>query len=426
MSRDADDGGYPFLPEEPTPRPRPPVEPERAPPSDPTTFRPAPRKKATANKSRTVEWERRPVPSGPGWMEWLLFGRVSSGQLARFCRQFAAYLDAGVDINKALTSLEVQFKRTALGPVIGRLRAGVRQGDSLAETVAREPQAFDSLFVSMINVAEARGGIPETFHRLSEHYEARQSLIRLARSAMIYPLTVVIVASGAIAVITIFVLPKFVDMLRDIAPRTTLPLPSRLLMGFSEFISGAGWWLVPVLAFGFLFAAYRTYRTRPGKRIMDELALYVPVLGQFLRKIDTSRFARTLSVLMSSGVDVGTSLDLTAGVMQLDPFRRALLRARKQVLDGDELSEAIDDQKRFSVDVVAILNSGEETGKLPEALNRLADDYEEQVTYMVKNMGQLIQPVLIVFLGGIVLFIILAVIMAYISLLTSLAGGAGS
>jgi type II secretory pathway component PulF len=361
------------------------------------------------------------VPAGPSWGERIFFGRVGAGQLALFCRQFAAYLDAGVDLLKALSSLERQFARSALGPVIGRLLLSVRRGDALAEAMAREPQAFDTLFLSMIRVAEARGGVPETLRMLAHHYEARQNLIRQARSAMIYPIAVLVVAAGVVALLTLWLLPMFVSLLQDIAGRgAVLPLPSRALMAFSKFIQMLGWWLIPIVLIAGPIAVYRIYRTAPGKRVMDELALWVPVLGKLLRKLDTTRFARALASLLGAGVDVGTSLDLTADVLQLDPFRRALRGARAAVLDGSELSVALGVTGRFSPDVIAILDSGEETGKLPEALEHLADDYEEQVAYMVKNMGQLIQPLLIIMLGGIVLFIILAVLLPYIQILTSL------
>lgn len=428
MSRDAADSVPPRRP-----KPAPSGSEEGA----PTTWKPNPRKtpapkppgtKSTETRaSRTAARDERapePVASGPNWWERILFGRVGSGQLAQFCRQFAAYLDAGVDILKALTNLEKQFARTALGPVIGRLSIAVRRGDPLAEAVAREPHAFDNLFVSMIRVAEARGGVPETLQRLAHHYEARQSLIRLARSAMIYPVSVLVVAGAVIAMITIWLLPKFIELIKDIAGRgAQLPLPSRVLMAFSAFMGSMGWWLVPLALVAIPFLAVRLYKTAAGKRVLDELALYVPVLGSLLRKIDTTRFARTLSTLLGAGVDVGTSLDLTAGVLQLDPFRRAIREAKGQVLEGEELSVALNSSRRFGPDVIAIVNSGEETGKLPETLVKLADDYEEQVAYMVRNMGQLIQPILLVILGGVVLFIILAVLLPYISILTNLAGG---
>ncbi len=388
-----------------------------------STWRPNPRKSsATRPADRGAsDPPTRVVGGGPSWGERLFFGGVSSGHLMLFCRQAAAYLDAGVDLLKALSSLETQFARTALGPVIGRIQLAVRRGDALAEAMSREPKAFDALFLSMIRVAEARGGVPETLRRMSRHYEARQRLIRQARSGMIYPIAVLLVAACVVALLTIFLLPMFADLLKDIAGRSaTLPLPSRVLMWFSAFVQSMGWWLIPVVVIGGVFGLFRLYKTQAGKGAMDEVALYLPVLGLLLRKIDTTRFARTLSALLGSGVDVGTSLDLTAGVMQLTPLRRAVQASRVVVLEGGELSHALSASRRFGPDVIAIIESGEETGKLPETLDHLADEYEEQVSYMVRNMGQLLQPVIMVFLGGVVLFIILAVILPYISLLTSL------
>ncbi|SIO63000.1 type II secretion system protein F (GspF) [Singulisphaera sp. GP187] len=425
MSQDPQDPMPRRHPKSPPAAKRPPAKPDDG--LEPSTFRANPKKGANGVKSTTstttTASEREPMPSAPGLWERILFGRVGSGQLARFCRQFAAYLDAGVDLLKSLSSLETQFARTALGPVIGRIRLAVRQGDSLTEAVAREPQAFDSLFVSLIKVAEMRGGIPETLHRLAKHYEARQSLIRQARSAMIYPIAVLVIASGVVALITIFLLPQFIAMLKDVAHGAALPLPSRLLMAFSAFVGSSGWWMMPLVMIGGPILLFKLYQTKSGKGVMDRIALYIPVLGLLLMKIDTTRFARTLSVLLGSGVDVGTSLDLTAGVLQLDPFRDAVRRARAAVMSGETLTASLDDTRRFSVDVIAIVDSGEETGKLPESLDRLADDYDEQVAYMVKNMGQLVQPILLVILGGIVLFIILAIFLPYLSILTNLAGG---
>ncbi len=388
----------------------------------PSTSRPSPKTTPSDRSPARPREEPAPVEGGPNWWERLLFGRVSSGQLAAFCRQFASYLDAGVDIIKALSSLQASFTGTALGPVIGRLSVGVRAGDAFDEVVAREPQVFDPLFLSMIQVAEARGGLPETLRVLSHHFEARERLIRQARSAMIYPVIVLVMASGVVAFFTIWLLPKFAEMLKDIAgPNATLPFPSRALLWFSGFVQEIGWWMFPLVLFGGPFLVARLYKTSIGKRAMDELVLYVPVFGLLLRKLDTTRFARTLAALLGSGVDIGTSLDLTAEVVQLSPFRRVLRGARTLVMEGGELGEALAASQRFGPDVIAVINSGEETGKLPEALERLADTYEEQVSYMVRNLGQLVQPLLLIFLGGVVLFIILAVLLPYINMLTSLA-----
>src|SRR4051794_24427373 len=328
MSRDAEEGRLPGRPGRPRPESKRPAgaRPGGGPGDEgSSTWQPNPRRAKPAQarlktSGPAVEPEVVAEQGGPGWWERIFFGRVGSGQLALYCRQFASYSDAGVDLLKALSSLERQFARTALGPVTGRILQAVRRGDTLAEAMGREPQAFDALFLSMIRVAEARGGVPETLRMLAHHYEARQSLIRQARAAMIYPIAVLVVASGVVALLTIWLLPMFISLLRDIAGQgASLPLPSRALMGFSDFIQTLGWWLVPLVLIAGPLLIFRPYRTAAGKRAMDEMALWVPVLGKLLSKLDTTRFARALATLLGAGVDVGKSLDLAADVMQLEP-----------------------------------------------------------------------------------------------------------
>jgi len=380
-------------------------------------------KRRSSNDSDGLGGFKEPVAPGPKWYERILFGRVSSGQLAQFCRQFASYLHAGVDYNKTFASLEQQFARTALGPVIGRLRQNIRTGSTLEEAMSREPQVFSPMFLSMIRVAEARGGVPETLRMMGNHYEARQRLIRQARSAMIYPIIVLVMAGGVVALITIWLLPMFAEMLQDISRKAQLPWASQALLAFSGFIRWIGWWLLPALIIGIPFLLIRLYKTAAGKAVMDRIILFTPVFGSLFRKLDTSRFAPTLSTLLDAGVDVGTSIDLTAGVVTMTPIRNAIQDSRDKIMQGRELSVALGSSGQFYPDVLAVLSSGEETGKIPESLSHLADDYEEQVTHMVKNMGQLIQPLLVLILGAIVFFIILAVFLPYLQMITSLSGG---
>ncbi len=398
--------------------------------ADYSTFRPNPAGSNGGNNPRGVKKPKSLNPlaenferpaGGPTWWERILLGRVSTGQLAQFCRQFAAYLSAGVDFTKSLSSLERQFSGTALGPILGRLQLAIRRGTTLEEAMAREPQAFGPMFLSMIKVAEARGGVPETLKMLAKHYEARQRLLRTARSAMIYPVIVITVASLVVALISIFLLPQFARTLKDIAGNKNLPLPSEILMAFSGFVEHIGWWLIPVVMISTPFLLIYFYKTPPGKAIMDRVVLATPVFGSLCRKIDTSRFARTLSVLLNAGVDVGSSIDMTADVLVMTPIRRAVRGARPKIIGGEELSGILDDTRQFTPDVISIIASGEETGKLPESLAHLADDYDEQVAMTVANLGHLVQPLVMVVLGAVVLFIILAVFLPIIQMITSLA-----
>jgi type IV pilus assembly protein PilC len=384
-----------------------------------------PTEKAKKPKTRRSVLDADEPSKGGGLVERVVFGRVNSGALARFCRQFGVYLASGVSLTRALDGLAKQFKGTALGPVADRMGVAVRRGETIADAAAREPQAFDNLFLSMIRVAEARGGVPEVLRSLSEHYEARQRMIRQARSAMIYPTAVILITLAVGGLLTIFVLPKLVEILRDMTRGRgiDLPLPTRILMGISDFIQAYGWWLIPLLVVGGGFGLIRAYRTPRGKAVLDEVALRIPVMGKLLRKIDTARFSRTLSDLLMAGVPVNMSLDLTADVLHLVPYQNSVRTMRQEVAAGAELAEVIADSGRFEPDVLAYIETGEETGELPESLGRLARDYQEQVDFMVKNLGSLIQPLIVIVLGGIVGFVALAFIMAYISVLATLGGG---
>ncbi|QEH32662.1 Type II secretion system protein F [Aquisphaera giovannonii] len=442
MSRIPDD------PENPRPRPKRPAGGSRPPSGGDggSTFRPNPTYSAGGGggagggAARSKGPADRPTKSRSGspgvgfrevlapeakWYERILFGKVSSGQLAQFCRQFAAYLSAGVAYDKTLTSLSQQFARSALGPVVGRMKQAIKAGSTLEEAMAREPAAFNTMFLSMIRVAEARGGVPETLRMMGDYYESRQRMIRQARSAMIYPTIVLTMAIAVGLLIAIFLLPMFADMLKELGRRGGgLPLPSRALMAFSDFVrTPYGLIMIGMVLVGGPFLLLRYYRTPGGKATLDPLIMRFPVFGQLLRKLDISRFARTLSALLDAGVGVGESMDLTAGVMTLTPMRHVLEAAKDDVMHGKELSKALVPSGLFPADVLAVLESGEETGQTPEVLAHLADDYDEQVEVMVKSLGHLVQPLVTVFVGAIVLFIILAVFLPYIQMITGLSGG---
>ena len=210
-------------------------------------------------------------------------------------------------------------------------------------------------------------------------------------------------------------------LLKDIAGNIQLPLASRILMGISSFVQSMGWWLIPVVMVATPLALIRAYKTKGGKAFMDRMALRIPVFGKLCRMLDMSRFARTLSVLLDAGVDVGNSIDLTANVVVMSPIRRAVRSSREQIMAGRELSATLERTKQFTPDVIAVITSGEETGKLPESLAHLADDYDEQIEVMVASLGHLVQPLMIILIGGIVFFIILAVILPIIQMITTLA-----
>jgi type II secretory pathway component PulF len=191
-------------------------------------------------------------------------------------------------------------------------------------------------------------------------------------------------------------------------------------MTMSRFMGSYGWWVLPLAVIGGLFALARFYRTKPGRSLLDRAMLWVPVLGPLLRRIDAARFARSLSALLDGGVGVDKSLKLSSEVMRLDPLKTAVFDARAQVRSGSDLTAALERSRPFPPEIQAVIETGEETGSLPEALARAAGVLEDDIEYRVKNLGSLIQPLLLIVVGGFVFFVVVAFISAYASAIAGL------
>jgi type II secretory pathway component PulF len=372
--------------------------------------------------SRRTSQEPAPSIGTARWYQRKLFGSIHTTQVVNFCRQFANYLDAGVNLNRALESLRRQYERSALGPVIGRIQLAVRRGETLTETMSREPDVFDGFFLSMMRVAEVRGAVPEMLRMLSVQLDARQRLLRQTRSALIYPAFVVFLSIAVACLLTILILPTLVTVMQDMVRRKNieLPLPTRLLMQLSDFIVHTGWWAIPLALFGAFFGVIALNRFERSKAALDELLLLLPVVGPLVRWIDTTRFSRTLASLLDAGVDIGSSLTLTADTLLLIPLRRAVLRAREGILEGEALSASVGVANRFPADLISIMSSAEETGRLPEMLLMVADEYEEKVDFAVRNLGSILQPVVILIVGSMVGFIAIAFLMGYAAIIADL------
>jgi type II secretory pathway component PulF len=352
-------------------------------------------------------------------------GRVDLGLVARFSRQLGTYLNSGVPVVKALGNLRDQFAGTPMGPVAGRFQEAVQRGEPISEAAAREPQAFDRLYVALLKVAEARGGMPEMLKRLAGTCEARQRLARQARSALIWPSIVILLAFGVAYFLTAFVLPTLVSILKDLAGAKgiSLPWPTRVLIGVTEFVATIGWWLIPLVVGVGGFLLVRWYRTAAGKRAIDPWLMRVPVMGGLIRSIETARMSRTLGELLAAGLPAKASLTLTAEAMQFEPYGDAVREVREAVDGGSEFAPALEATGRFPADAIAFVETGEEAGALPEGLLKVAAEYDERVEHTVKNLASLLQPLFFMVVGAIVGFVAIGFVAAYAAVLTSLAGG---
>jgi type II secretory pathway component PulF len=197
-------------------------------------------------------------------------------------------------------------------------------------------------------------------------------------------------------------------------------MTTQLLIRISDFIRAGGWWGIPLALVGSAALFIGAYRLKRGKALLDAVLIRLPLIGQLLWKIDTTRFCRTLSSLLDAGVDIGSSLELTADTLLLVPMRRAVLQARDSITQGESLSASLELTNRFPPDIPALIKSGEETGRVPEMMLTMADQYEEQVEFIVKNLGTLLQPVITVVVGGVVFFIAVAFFMGYAAVLSHL------
>ena len=271
---------------------------------------------------------------------------------------------------------------------------------------------------------EVQGSIPETLRLLSVEYESRLRMIRQTKSALIYPAFVVFLSVTVSALLTILVLPPLVEIMQEVVREKhvelELPMMTQLLIRISDFIAAGGWWGIPLALVGSAALFIGAYRLKRGKALLDAVLIRLPLIGQLLWKIDTTRFCRTLSTLLNAGVDIGSSLELTADTLLLVPMRRAVLQARDSITQGESLSASLELTNRFPPDIPALIKSGEETGRVPESMLTMADQYEEEVEFIVKNLGTLLQPVITVVVGGVVFFIAVAFFMGYAAVLSHL------
>ena len=370
--------------------------------------------------------EKFAASGGPTLIERVLFGKVGTKQLALFYRQFSQYLMAGMDVPQSLKGLQKHFKGRALGPVIARMIDAVKSGRSMAEAFEREPQAFDRLAVNMIRASESRGAVPEILVELAEIQEFRARTVRNMASASIYPIMVMSAAALCLLVIAVFVGPLFNSVLGDMIPeknRGNLILPTQLLFKFNQVMMVMGP-LVPIfLLIGSVVGIWLAYKTKTGQTILDEIYWYVPIFGKIQKFVDLSRMGRMLGALLEAGVATPDALALTAGVVRLKPFERALLEAEAATRDGDEIGPVFAASGRFPYEVIGLIETGETTGNLPRALSRMATDYEERATVMIKSLSTLIQPIITVGLGLIVGFIAIAFVGLIAGVFTSLSQG---
>ncbi len=350
-----------------------------------------------------------------------LFGnKVNLRHLSIFCRQFATMINAGVSLVRCLDVLEQQTDSARLKEIIRDISAEVEGGATLSRSMAKFPTVFSNLAVGLVRAGEVGGVLDETLDRLAGFLESDMELRRKVKSAMTYPVLVMIVAVGIVVFLVTFILPKFLDLFTELGlQEDSFPLPTLILMRVSNFMTSK-WYLTIGITVGLVIAINRIKATKTGKRYYDMVKLRVPVFGSLNHKIAIARFARTLSTLMSSGVPILQAMETVAGTVDNDIIADAILLSRASIREGDTIADPLASSKMFPPMVVQMITIGEETGQLDQMLEKVADFYEGEVEAALESLTSALEPVLIVFLGVVVGFIVVAMFLPLVSIISGL------
>ncbi|MET0647504.1 MAG: type II secretion system F family protein [Pyrinomonadaceae bacterium] len=348
--------------------------------------------------------------------------KVGAKDLSIFTRQFSVMIDAGLPLVQCLEILAQQQENKNFQMVLTQTRQDVEEGSTLAAAMARHPKTFDSLFVNMIEAGEAGGILDLILQRLSTYIEKIVKLRRDVVSAMIYPAAVIVIAIAVIAVIMVFVIPSFQSIFTGLlGPGELLPLPTRIVVGISEFLAGLGGLLILGAIIASVVGIRFYYRTPGGHRRLDSLLLKVPVIGGILRKIAVARFSRTLSTLLSSGVPILQSLEITARTAGNMILEEAINKVRTGVERGESIVEPLKATEVFPNMVSQMIAIGEQTGALDAMLGKIADFYEQEVDSAIASLLTLIEPIMIGFLGVTIGSIVIAMYLPLFTLIGKMA-----
>ena len=344
-------------------------------------------------------------------------GGVGLAALTQFTQQLATLQDAGLPIVRSLKILENQQKPGVLKNCLMDVAEDVESGATLSEAMSKHPKAFDRLYVGMIKAGEAGGVLDTILDRLSLFMEKSLRLKKKVIGALIYPIVVTVVAVGILAGIMKFVIPAFKKMFDEVG--ITLPAITELLIQTSSFVENY-WFLIPAFpAAGVL--AYKLIVSHPkGKYQVDKFTLYMPVFGTILHKSTISRFCRTLGTLISSGVPILEALSITREATGNDVIAKAIDEVHASIREGESIARPLQEARVFDDMMVNMIDIGEETGELDKMLVKIADNYDDDVDVAVESLSSIIEPILIVGMGGAVGFIVIALFLPLISLIERL------
>jgi len=334
-----------------------------------------------------------------------LSGRVKQSVLAVFTRQLATLIEAGMPLLRGLRILREQEDSPALQRILDSISDQIEGGGSLSEALASHPKVFNGLYVNMVKAGELSGALEVTLQRLADFMEKAQKIRGKVKAAMFYPIAVLVVATGILTLLMVYIIPKFKEVFDGF--NIQLPAFTRFVLGVSTAIRGHFLWIaagVVALWIGFLF----TRRTVGGRRFFDHLKLSMPVFGPVFKKLAISRFARTLGTLLGNGVPILQALNIVKETTGNVVVSRVIASVHESVKEGETIALPLKASGVFPAMVAGMVDIGEQTGALPDMLMKVADNYDDQVDNAVVSMTSLLEPIMLVFLAVVVGSIVLA------------------
>lgn len=344
-------------------------------------------------------------------------GGVSAKKLCTFTRQLSTLQDAGLPILRSLRILEGQAKPGALKNSLMGVIDDVEGGNTLSEAMAKQPKCFDNLYVNMVKAGEAGGALEVILQRLAEFKERAQSLKRKVQGAMIYPVAVISVATLIVTFIMIWIIPKFKTIFEGF--ETKLPAITEYLIATSDFVANY-WYLLPAIPFVLWLSVKIIKKNKTGAFIVDKVALKIPILGKIIEKSIVARTARTLGTLIASGVPILEALLIARDTAGNEVFIRAYQHIYTAIREGESMAVPLKETRVVDDMVVNMVDVGEETGALDNMLYKVADVYDEEVSTLVDGLISILEPMMVIVLGLIVGFIVIALFMPLIELLNKL------
>jgi len=360
----------------------------------------APDEEQVVAKLRSQQVIATKVKKKPKEITLLSLGRkIKTKSVVIFSRQFATMIDAGLPLVQCLDILATQQDNPSFKRVLSEVKADVSAGSSLARALGKHPRVFDDLYVALVAAGETGGILDTILNRLSTYMEKSMALTRRVKAALIYPLVVVTIASLLSAVLLIFVIPVFADMFSEFGAE--LPAPTQFIIDMSNFVRN--YFLLLILAIiGFILLIRAVLRSDRGREVWDRFSLRMPIFGELLRKNAVAKFTRTLGTMISSGVPILDSLEIVAKTSGNKVVEHAVMKTRDRIAEGKTIAEPLAETGVFPPMVVQMITVGEATGALDVMLTKIADFYEDEVDVAVDALSTLLEPIMIIIIGGMV------------------------